>query len=741
MPVPCLASRAAAYLSKHDNGRGIRGRKYHTVAVVVVLAQFAWLCVAFVGTWQPRIYTRLRMRLLLQDFAAASAKPGEKILLPRYGTKTKAELLALLEPAEPADLEKADLIRGSAAAEPEEPEKTKPNRGLRLKSSAAEPAETYNGMTLPQLQAMLKERNLILSGKKADLIARLKQSDRSQGVHVNIVGEDLMHVSTTNSASADVFGTWPELTRLPDRANSWSLAMSSAPALLRWLTASEDELPQWVLQAWRAAGKMLTSNGDDQAVPSVRYANEMPAAFRESLGQLHPHQLEAVRFGIARGGRMLCGDEMGLGKTLAAIALAYEYKEEWPVLVICPASLRLHWKTQILKWLGHVVEEDDVQVIATGADRLSGKAKMIIMSYNSISLDHFQKMSTGKRYKVIICDESHSIKDTGSKRTKACISVLSKASRVTLLSGTPSLNNAHELYTQLVAVLGQKHFPVWKVFAERYCNQDRKTLKHVRRPWKRDIVIFKGVRRDIELGVLLRSLMLRRKKDEVMAQLPAKHRRRIILPEVSAKITRADDVDMSDMERLSEGFERLCNAKIESTQKYLTDILGRSTAKTLLFAHHHAMLDAVQQTLEKINVSFVQIHGRTSMRKRHAAVESFQEDLSVQCALLSITACSQGISLTAASQIIFCEMYWVPGVMEQCESRAHRYGQRVPVDVQYLVVKRSIDEALFAALSSKKIATSVVLDGKVSRLQASTEVNGAMASADTKMANCCHELN
>lgn len=78
---------------------------------------------------------------------------------------------------------------------------------------------------------------------------------------------------------------------------------------------------------------------------------------------MKPYQRAGVEFALQRKGRCLLGDEMGLGKTLQALAVALAYRSEWPVLVICPASLKFVWKDQIMEWLENHVRGDEVQVV------------------------------------------------------------------------------------------------------------------------------------------------------------------------------------------------------------------------------------------------------------------------------------------------------------------------------------------------------------------------------------------
>lgn len=395
---------------------------------------------------------------------------------------------------------------------------------------------------------------------------------------------------------------------------------------------------------------------------------------------------------------------MGLGKTLTALALVFEYRDEWPVLVICPPMLRHQWRDQILHWLGHVVAPSEVQLLMNGKEQIASDAAFVVVPYSLIAREHLQRKPDSSFFKVVICDESHWIKEHTAQRTQATVPILKKAARVVLLSGTPSLNNAVELHPQLQGILGVD-FASFKAFAERYCN------KRIVRFGGRRFERWTGVRHEDELGILLRHLMVRRKKEDVLTQLPQKRRQRIVVPasDLSAlkdaeRLLSSDgglDLPEYGQDALKEAFKRMCDAKIKSTQDYVSYLLEGFAGKALLFAHHVIMMDAMEQVVRSKKVKFIRIDGKTNQAMRPKLIHTFQQDPEVRVAVLSITACSEGLNLTAASTVVFCELYWVPGVMEQCEARAHRMGQESMVDVHYVVVENSMDEQCFRSLSKK----------------------------------------
>ena len=100
------------------------------------------------------------------------------------------------------------------------------------------------------------------------------------------------------------------------------------------------------------------------------------------------------------------------------------------------------------------------------------------------------------------------------------------------------------------------------------------------------------------------------------------------------------------------------------------------------------------------------------MKKRYEAVNKFQKDPKCTCAILSLTASSQGITLTAAQVVVFTELNWTPGIMVQAEDRAHRIGQASSVTVYYLCAENTIDHLIYPRLRLKSQVICTVIDGK-----------------------------
>lgn len=470
------------------------------------------------------------------------------------------------------------------------------------------------------------------------------------------------------------------------------------------------------------------------------------------LSSLMPFQLEGLAFGWRHHGRVIIGDDMGLGKTIQAIAVAQCYRAEWPLLVVVPASMKLTWADELGQWLGLDVSED-ICVVRSARDAGSvGKKPVTIITYNMFSRDTIvlSKVKAAD-FQVVVLDESHYIKNTDAKRTRNVMEVARNANRVILLSGTPAMNRPIELYTQLSLVAGTK-FGTKHNFGLRYCNA-RKEMKGGREFWD-----YSGSSNEKELHTRMQNYMIRRLKKDVLTQLPAKRRSRVRL-EISAAASRdlrkqmsamrskfdvakqlevavhmggggrdaSDSLARLDAEQrklMGEAYVATGEAKVKPTLEFLYDkLVTDSRKKLLVFAHHKAVLDALDAEMstkrfQELTTS-IRIDGSTSSADRHRRVNLFQENPSVRIALLSITAAGQGITLTAADSVVFAELSWVPAQISQAEDRAHRIGQQADfVNIYFLVAAGSIDDIIWDSVQRKMGVVTASVEGQWRRMEA-----------------------
>ena len=124
-------------------------------------------------------------------------------------------------------------------------------------------------------------------------------------------------------------------------------------------------------------------------------------------------------------------------------------------------------------------------------------------------------------------------------------------------------------------------------------------------------------------------------------------------------------------------------AKARPVREYLETLADGGCDKFLFFAHHKVMLDAASELFEQKRVRHIRIDGSTPAKDRQKLVDTFQTDERCRVAVLSIKAAGMGLTMTAASVVVFGELSWTPGEVVQAEDRAHRIGQASSVNVQF----------------------------------------------------------
>jgi SWI/SNF-related matrix-associated actin-dependent regulator 1 of chromatin subfamily A len=158
-------------------------------------------------------------------------------------------------------------------------------------------------------------------------------------------------------------------------------------------------------------------------------------------------------------------------------------------------------------------------------------------------------------------------------------------------------------------------------------------------------------------------------------------------------------------------------AKAEGVCDYLLDwIRGSGTQKVLIFAHHKAVMDAIETTVAKElkGGGHIRIDGMVNAQERALRVKKFQTCSTMKVAVLSMTAAGVGLTLTAATSVMFAELHWTPGVLAQAEDRCHRISQKNSVHVMYLVCEDSnlsVDMQLWHMLGRKTNNLGRVVDG------------------------------
>jgi len=421
-------------------------------------------------------------------------------------------------------------------------------------------------------------------------------------------------------------------------------------------------------------------------------------------GELAPFQWAGVRYALGAR-RTFVADEQGLGKTVEALA-TLEADGAFPAVVVCPASLKLNWQRECARWLAH----RSVAVVE-GRVAVAAAADITILNYEIVAA-HREALARS-RLRALVVDESHYVKNPQAKRTQAvrrlAAAVAADGLRLAL-SGTPVLNHAEELVSQL-RVLGRlEDFGSGAQFARRF----RGELSEERLHWH-----------------LRRRCFVRRTKAEVLPQLPAK--RQVVVPVALSNAQeyrlaeedviawlRSQPLDLRELEariattlraeRLAQlgTLQRLAaRGKLAAALTWIGDFL-ESGEPLVVFARHVEVQEAVLARFPDA----AHLLGSDSITARDATVAAFQDPGGPQLLVGATRVAAQGITLTRASNVAFLELEWTPAMHDQAEDRCHRIGQHDAVTAWYLLAADTIDETMAALIQRKRGIVAAVTDGR-----------------------------
>uniref|UniRef100_H3AS33 SWI/SNF-related matrix-associated actin-dependent regulator of chromatin subfamily A-like protein 1 n=1 Tax=Latimeria chalumnae TaxID=7897 RepID=H3AS33_LATCH len=477
------------------------------------------------------------------------------------------------------------------------------------------------------------------------------------------------------------------------KTRKWSFLLEDyknlMEAMLKIPSVEIEPLPRAVVQVFHA---LFKNSQMDSSEISEADLSKVDSKLTDSL---MPFQREGVNFAISREGCLILADDMGLGKTIQAICIAAYYRNEWPLLVVSPSSVRFTWAEAFHRWLPSV-SPDSINMIVKGKDSLTS-GLINIISYDLLS--KVDKQLLAANFKVVIMDESHFLKNVKTARCKAAMLLLKVAKRVILLSGTPAMSRPSELYTQITAVR-PTFFPRFHDFGVRYCNA--KQL-----PWGWD---YSGSSNLNELKLLLeKSIMIRRLKSDVLSQLPTKQRKMVVVaPErMNAKTKAALEAAAMEMtkgyksklqkrEALLEFYNRTAEAKIRAITEYIMDLLESGREKFLVFAHHKLVLDAVCEELEKRK-----LEGINSDYRNIAHISFFCGHFVEASLIVIFFPAGNGRRFRCCNIALLMYSIYNICVLIQAEDRVHRIGQTSSVNIHYLVAKGTADDFLWPMIQKK----------------------------------------
>ena len=444
---------------------------------------------------------------------------------------------------------------------------------------------------------------------------------------------------------------------------------------------------------------------------------------------LYPYQAEGALFAV-RAGRALIGDDMGLGKTIQAIAATEILARHFgvsKVLVICPTSLKYQWQSEIARFAGREGQH---------AARIIGGGRA--QRQKDYALDDFCKITNYEKLKpdldliagwqpeLVIVDEAQRVKNWNTIAARALKRIDSAYAIV--LTGTPLENKLEELISIVQFVDQHRLGPTWKLLHEHQVKDEGGRVT--------------GYTGLDKIGKTLAPIMIRRRKSEVLRQLPSRTDQNLLVPmtemqmlyhqenaDVVASIVqrwrKTRFLSERDQRRLTCALQNMrmsCNStylldqetdhgvKADELAALLGDLFAEPAAKAVVFSQWTRTHDIVIRRLEARGLGYVSFHGGVPSEKRPALVERFRNEPACRV-FLSTDAGSTGLNLQHASTLVNMDLPWNPAILEQRIARIHRMGQARPVQVINFVSKGTIEEGMLSVLAFKRSLSAGILDG------------------------------
>lgn len=445
-----------------------------------------------------------------------------------------------------------------------------------------------------------------------------------------------------------------------------------------------------------------------------------PANTRGLTSQLRLYQqtgLQWLWFLYKNGLSALLCDDMGLGKTHQAMALIaatlnQTEGEKKRFLVVCPTSVIYHWQDKLARFLPHIA----VQTFHGLKRSLNNLPKegIILTTYGVLRME--KKAIEKIPFEVAVFDEVQVAKNPTSRIHQSLAHI---QARMRLgLTGTPIENNLRELKALFDIVL-PGYMPSEARFRELFVI-----------PIERDL----NVEKRALLSQLIRPFVLRRRKSDVLQELPEKSEdkcycdlsdeqmrlyRSALLDErdelLWALRNREAQVNYLHVFALLSRLKQICNHPAlvakdpQNYKKYasgkwdlfveLLEEARESEQKVVVFTQYLFMLDIMESYFKERGWGYAQIRGDTVNRREE--LKRFQEDPNCVIFMGSLQAAGLGIDLTAASVVILYDRWWNAARENQAIDRVHRIGQKWGVQVYKLITKNTIEEKIDLMITKK----------------------------------------
>ena len=541
-----------------------------------------------------------------------------------------------------------------------------------------------------------------------------------------------------NRHQAGLFSELESLAASVQTTRRWDEQVRSLLALVEASEARETDPAEGGNKPATSADAHGKRNEPGSARSSLNREYPVPVGLQATL---RPYQVEGYRwltflYEHRMGG--ILADDMGLGKTVQALALLAHAIEEHraavpgepfaPFLVVAPTSVISTWAAEAERFLpgAKVVTITETTAGKTPlAERVAG-AHLVLTSYTLLRMDedayasYAAGLGSGEGpgtpgWGALLLDEAQFVKNTGTRAWS--IARAMPARTKIAMTGTPLENNLMELWA-LLAIVADGLFPSARAFRDLYA-----------RPAESGEDPAHAAATTARLRRRIRPLMLRRTKELVAAELPAKNDVRVNLPlapghrriydthlqrERQKVLGLLKDMDknrftifqsLTLLRRLAldaalidpDAYEGVTSAKREYLVERLPELLAGGH-RVLVFSQFTGYLKSIARALSEKGIDHLYLDGST--RNRAEVIEAFRAG-AAPVFLISLKAGGFGLNLTEADHVFIMDPWWNPAAEQQAVDRIHRIGQEREVHVYRLVAEGTIEEKVMQLKASK----------------------------------------
>lgn len=526
-----------------------------------------------------------------------------------------------------------------------------------------------------------------------------------------------------NSDIVNAIKNLPYNYRRYDKDNTtWEMSVEKVPQFVKEMSRFEIKL----------TGNLSELNKQEKQI-------ELPKEFEFKTKPFN-HQITGIEYGLEHN-RWFLGDEQGLGKTKTVIDLAiirklvYGYKH---CLIVCGVNtLKWNWVNEIHTHsnegayiLGQkTTRNGDIRIGSMG-EKITDLKNLDLLPYFIITnvesfrdsefAETVQKLCRNGEINMCAADEMHKMKNPTAQQTKGFLKCTPEI-RVGM-TGTPLMNSPLDLYV-LLKWLGYESHAFYS-FKNHYCVMGGFGGY--------EVVGYKNME---QLTAQVRDIMIRRLKADVL-DLPEKlyvdeyvemeGKQAVIYKEVNAGIKTALangeinlDNPLATLIRLRQatGYPGILSSVTDSAKlDRMVDLAEEALSngqKVLIFSNWTQMTDEIGARFDKLGTKIAQITGETLDSQRQLIVDNFQNKDDVKILVGTIGAMGTGLTLTAATVVIFVDEPWNKALYDQAVDRCHRIGQENKITIYNLLTKNTIDERIHNLIYKKGVMSDAIIDGRI----------------------------